>query len=220
MTHMTRPPKPLSRRERRVAARRAQILDAAAAVFSLNGYENATTREIALRADLSEGTLYNYFKNKHELFVGVADAFADTLVAAIDAISGDNLELDMSDLFAERFRSGRERRLLMLFAYKSRIDPDGHAVRQAVSRIVEATERKLREAIAEGAARPVNPAVAAATLNAAIMGFAILYELSSAWRGDSAEHDELTFSPELLGTEITDLFLHGLQARQGDSDHS
>ena len=58
---------PKNRRERRIAARQEQILEAAAIVFSTKGYERATTREIAEAADVSEGTLYNYFDNKIEL---------------------------------------------------------------------------------------------------------------------------------------------------------
>ena len=60
-----------TRRERRVAARRAQILEAAEAVFAAKGYHGATTREIAQAADVSEGTLYNYFANKRDLFIGL-----------------------------------------------------------------------------------------------------------------------------------------------------
>lgn len=202
----------LTRRERRAAARRAEILDAAAAVFSQNGYENATTREIAEMADVSEGTLYNYFDSKRALFLGVADAFADSLVAAINAVDVVDLENSMTQLFADRFRSGRERRLLMLFLYKARMDANGdqRSIHNVIARLVAATEARVREAIAAGTMRPANPVVAAATLNAAIMGFAVLYELSSAIPGDSAESDPDAFYPELLGEAVTDIFLSGL----------
>jgi AcrR family transcriptional regulator len=212
MTHTSSFPSATSRRERRAAARRADILDAAAAVFSQHGYENATTREIADRADVSEGTLYNYFANKQALFLGVADAFADSLVAAIDDVAVEDVENTMTRMFADRFRSGRERRLLMMFLYKARVDENGEqrSVHNAISRLVAATEARVREAIEAGTMRPVNPAVAAATLNAAIMGFAILYELSSAIHGDSAESDNAAIPPELLGEAVTDIFLNGL----------
>lgn len=212
MTQNSSFPPATSRRERRAAARRADILDAAGSVFSQYGYENATTREIAERADVSEGTLYNYFDSKQALFLGVADAFADGLVEAIGAVTVDDLENSMTQMFADRFRSGRERRLLMMFLYKARVDENGEqrSVHNAISRLVAATEARVREAIDAGTMRPVNPAVAAATLNAAIMGFAILYELSSAIHGDSAESDNAAFPPELLGEAVTDIFLKGL----------
>src|SRR5262249_40407942 len=45
-----------------------QILDAARAVFLQKGIR-ATTAEVARRAGVAEGTIFNHFKNKDELFV-------------------------------------------------------------------------------------------------------------------------------------------------------
>ena len=69
-----------TRRERRIATRRAQILEAAEAIFAAKGYHGATTREIAQAADVSEGTLYNYFASKRDLFVGLMTSRTDALV--------------------------------------------------------------------------------------------------------------------------------------------
>jgi AcrR family transcriptional regulator len=62
---MTEKRKP--RRERRIAARKRQILQAAAQVFAEKGFNGATTREIADIADVAEGTIYNYFDSKEDL---------------------------------------------------------------------------------------------------------------------------------------------------------
>lgn len=56
-----------------IEARRAQILSAAAGVFSEKGFLGATIREIAERAGVAEGTLYNYFGSKREIMLAVAD---------------------------------------------------------------------------------------------------------------------------------------------------
>jgi AcrR family transcriptional regulator len=50
-------------------ARREAILDVARAVFLEEGYANASMSTIAARVGGSKGTLYNYFKNKEELFI-------------------------------------------------------------------------------------------------------------------------------------------------------
>ncbi|KQY30249.1 TetR family transcriptional regulator [Caulobacter sp. Root1455] len=49
-------------------ARREAILDVASDVFQEEGYANASMSTIAARVGGSKGTLYNYFKNKEELF--------------------------------------------------------------------------------------------------------------------------------------------------------
>jgi len=51
-------------------ARREAILDVASDVFLEEGYANASMSTIAARLGGSKGTLYNYFKNKEELFAG------------------------------------------------------------------------------------------------------------------------------------------------------
>ncbi len=55
--------------------REAQILEAALEVFSARGFGAATVPEIAERAGLAVGSIYNYFPSKRELFVGVIKYF-------------------------------------------------------------------------------------------------------------------------------------------------
>ena len=193
-----------SRRERRIAARRAQILDAAASVFSQKGYQNATTKEIAEAADLSEGTLYNYFTSKRDLLIGVARAYADEVIADLDNIQADGYEVLLAQFMANRFRRGRERRLFMVFLYESRWNEDvrKYYVEETMHQIIERSENHMRDLIEMGILRNVNPTIAARTMSATIMGFAALFEL-----GASVEHA----SPEFLGAQVTDILWNGLR---------
>jgi len=59
------------RRERERLARREQILEAAKEVFEEKGFLNATTEEIAQRAELAVGTLYRYFQSKEEMYISL-----------------------------------------------------------------------------------------------------------------------------------------------------
>jgi AcrR family transcriptional regulator len=64
--------KPTSKRkEREKEARRQAILDAAGRVFSRKGFYEATLDEIAAEAELAKGTLYNYYKDKQDIFVSL-----------------------------------------------------------------------------------------------------------------------------------------------------
>ena len=76
---MSEPNPPIhTRRERRVAARRVQILDAAARLFAEKGFHRTTTKDIAEAADVSEGTLYNYFVNKEDMLLGIMSRLVET----------------------------------------------------------------------------------------------------------------------------------------------
>jgi AcrR family transcriptional regulator len=78
------PPQPL----RGGALTRSRILDAAAALMREVGLTRATTKEIARRAGCSEATLYKYFRDKEEIFMGVlherVPAFPDHLTALLE----------------------------------------------------------------------------------------------------------------------------------------
>ncbi len=56
-----------------IAARRDQILDAAATVFAARGFHPTTVREVARAAGVADGTIYNYFENKTALLLGILD---------------------------------------------------------------------------------------------------------------------------------------------------
>lgn len=76
---------------RRGDATRQQLLDAAAAVFTERGYSGATTKEIARRAGVSEGTIYRHYADKRELFVAVfatRNASDFEAVTALPALAG------------------------------------------------------------------------------------------------------------------------------------
>lgn len=51
--------------------RRQQIIQAAAEVFGNSNFQNASISEIAQRANIAEGTVYQYFKNKEDLFFSI-----------------------------------------------------------------------------------------------------------------------------------------------------
>lgn len=67
---------------------RERILAAAVAVIRERGIVAATTKEIARRAGVSEGSLYNHFANKTALFAAALGEVAGTARAAMAALLG------------------------------------------------------------------------------------------------------------------------------------
>ena len=70
MTENTK--KPGSIREKTTAKRRNQILEAAVMCFLEHGYHQTGVRDIAARAGVSLGNLYNHFRGKHDVLVEIA----------------------------------------------------------------------------------------------------------------------------------------------------
>lgn len=78
------PPAPSLRRtpvQQRSADRLARILDACAELLDETGYENLSTRAVALRAGVPIGSVYRFFGNKRALAIALAhrnlDRYAD-----------------------------------------------------------------------------------------------------------------------------------------------
>jgi AcrR family transcriptional regulator len=61
----------LSRKERELQFRMNLVLDAAEEVFSDSSYAAASVEEIARRAEISVGTLYNLFASKEDIYSNV-----------------------------------------------------------------------------------------------------------------------------------------------------
>jgi len=64
--------------------RRAEILDAATAVFSKDGFATADVQEIADQTGVGKGTVYRYFSSKEELFLASVDHGMRNLKIAVD----------------------------------------------------------------------------------------------------------------------------------------
>lgn len=69
-------------RQQRSERTRDQILEAAVEVFAQHGYAHGTTNRIAERADISIGSLYQYYPNKDAILIELAGRHLDAGVAA------------------------------------------------------------------------------------------------------------------------------------------
>jgi AcrR family transcriptional regulator len=84
-------------RQLRAAETRQRILDAAAQVFAEYGYAAGTTNRIAARAQLSIGSLYQYFPNKDAVLRALMQAHADAGAHLIAERSADGLPANLED---------------------------------------------------------------------------------------------------------------------------
>ncbi|MFJ2112918.1 TetR family transcriptional regulator [Streptomyces sp. NPDC087850] len=87
------------RRQARGERRIAQLLDAAASVFSEHGYTAASTNAIAREAGVSPGTLYQFFPNKEAIAVELGSRLlASWHTAYGEALTAAHLQLPLDQL--------------------------------------------------------------------------------------------------------------------------
>lgn len=69
------------------------ILNAAFEVFRANGFTNASMKDIAVKAGLGKGTLYEYFQNKEDLFIQVVQVKTSYFFNEINRRISNNITL-------------------------------------------------------------------------------------------------------------------------------
>lgn len=92
-------------RARNKLAKRGRIIEAARALFREKGFEAATTREIAERAEVGAGTLFLYARNKSDLLVLVYwESIRDTVREAFTTLpAGAPLAEELMHVFTRLF---------------------------------------------------------------------------------------------------------------------
>ncbi len=88
----------LNRKEIEKEARKADIINTAAQLFSERGFHEVKMDEIAEQVGLSKGTIYLYFENKEALFFSIIQVRLTELIQQMRTI------LLLHDLFIENLR--------------------------------------------------------------------------------------------------------------------
>ena len=130
-------------RQQRATQTRRDILDAAARVFGEHGYAAGTTNRIAAAADVSIGSLYQYFPNKDAILAALTDAHIEA----------------GTTLLTERLRDGLPESLEATLRLFVRAAIDNHRDQPALHRVLfeeaprsAALLERLRETEARGVA--------------------------------------------------------------------
>ncbi|MBA3741842.1 TetR/AcrR family transcriptional regulator [Sporichthya sp.] len=193
---------------------RGLLLDAAVDVFARRGYAGTTTREIALRAEVSEGLLFRHFGTKAVLFEeAVVRPFARYLDDYVDRwIAAPAASIAVVELTAEYIgglydllRDRREVVLALLAANEHEAELDG-VVTDAIATSLKRVEAlTTREATARGYSM-MDPHLASRTFFATVMGMAVL----DRWYDRPGEPRP---SRDAIVTEMTTMLVYGLENR-------
>lgn len=90
--------------------KRQDILNSARALFKDNGFHNTKMEDIAIAAGVGKGTLYEYFKNKQNIFDESCIEYVDLMIDSVKYIC------NMDNTFKEK--------LLILFNGKLKMESD------------------------------------------------------------------------------------------------
>jgi AcrR family transcriptional regulator len=194
-------------RRRRPEERAQQIMDAAVRLFAEQGYERTTTRAIAQEAGISEGTIYKYFDSKRALLFAIThqsivDPLKTLLEKMPDATDDQLIRAIIHDRLALWDRAAP---FLKVVISEALFNPEltSEYQRQVTGPALAMLEAYITKRIADGAFRPVNPAVAARSL------IGLLFFFFHIWHNmfgmtESIQH-------EALVEELARIYLDGVR---------
>lgn len=166
-------PRPQQARSRRT---RQRILDAAADVFEVKGYDETTTAEIARKAGVAVGTLYGWFPDKRAILLEIlhdtVERMAEEIVGGLDPelwagadVRASARALIEKSFKTRRLRPGLQRILWERFFKDPQVRESMEAIEERVQGAIEALLCSLNDA---GRTRVADPASAAFAIHAAV----------------------------------------------------
>jgi AcrR family transcriptional regulator len=189
-----------------------RILAAAELVFSRDGFQDATTREIARQAGVNEVTLFRHFRTREELLRATLDqgcATFEALVEQSDEVWKDRLPEGLEHYVHEMYFLVRQREALVrAFVSETRILPE--SIRSALREFMEQRKARLvarlKKAQELGLVRKDVDLSAASDLIRDSIHSAIL-------RHTAYNTDPETVDAHLQG--VADILYHGIKANHG-----
>ncbi len=194
---------------KRAEVTRERILEAARHEFGAAGYDRATTRAIARRAGVAEGTLYRHFTGKQELLTA---CLAEVILAPIHTLFSDDGRTDhqiICDFIHDRIQLWSNNlpalRVLLsqaMFNDSVRQNWYEHVMIPGLAAVTRYIERRIEQ----GVFRPVQPQVAARALLGMVLSLGFM---SAAVGGERLPPPE-----DALVETFADIFLRGILAER------
>ncbi len=123
------------------AQTKQRIIDAARLLFMEKGYAATSTADLAMAADVAEGSIFYHFGSKRTLLEALGKIYAEGMVKAMQGDAKDFGDLDPGDMVARCFDycqiEGDPKDMIGLDLHSGEGEKFEHAARQVVLDFVE-----------------------------------------------------------------------------------
>ncbi|MEB3225896.1 MAG: TetR/AcrR family transcriptional regulator [Synechococcus sp.] len=188
---------------------RDRILKAALQLFAQKGYEKTTTKELAEKAQVAEGTLFRHFSNKKSILIEVATlGWMDLLTDFLTEMSEMGSYKAIAQVMRHRMLNiHKNKNLLKVCFIEAQAHPELKEKIQAevIDKMEDIAEAFFESAMEKGIYRKMNPHIVAQVF----LGMFAIAGFSDVTIGDP------NASPEYLremAEGIADIFLNGVLA--------
>ncbi|MDX1976424.1 MAG: TetR/AcrR family transcriptional regulator [Pseudanabaenaceae cyanobacterium bins.68] len=186
---------------------RSKILQSAQKLFSRQGFDGTTTKDLATDAGVAEGTLFRHFTNKKAILIEVAtDGWNQILTDLLAELCEMGSYKAIAQVMRRRMGSMRENMDVMRVCFMEvQFHPELREEVQAkvIDKMTETAEIYFSEAIAKGVYRSsLDPKVVAKVFVGmfAVAGFS----------NETLSKGGSPFELQQMAEGISDIFLHGV----------
>lgn len=195
----------------RAESRRSQIVAVAAELFASRGFSGTTTKEIAEGAGVSEAIIFRHFATKDDLYRAILDdkvnQTTERMKENLNEAAGrkdDNAYFGSLAYEMLEFHS-KDRTFMRLLLFSAL---EGHDLSEiffhsTAREMKNHIRRYIKQRVADGAFRPIDPALAAR----AFVGMV----LNQAQVRNIFRDDDLRFSNRQIADRFVDIFLNGIR---------
>ena len=167
---------------RRAAARPDEVLDAALALFSVQGFAQTSVEAVARAAGLSKAAVYLYFPSKNALLAGlVRRAVVPVAELALGAVDGDPLIVIAGLLRAAAARMAEPGVMAVpaLVMREAAVVPEIAEVyrEEVMDRVLPALRQVIARGVASGQLRAVDPDLTVRSIVGAVLAHVVLAQV-------------------------------------------
>jgi len=190
---------------------RSRILQAALRLFAAKGYEGTTTKDLAGKANVAEGTLFRYFPNKKAILIEVATrGWVDILTDLLTELSEMGSYKAVAQVMRRRVLRMRENSdLLRVCFIEAQFHPElkERIQSEVIAKMTDVAEAFFQTAIDRGVYRPMNPKIVAQVF----LGMFAIAGFSSETILDS---NASPFALQEMAEGIAEIFLNGVLVKE------
>jgi AcrR family transcriptional regulator len=190
---------------------RDKILKAAQKLFARNGYDGTTTKELAEKAGIAEGTLFRHFTNKKAILVEVAtqgwiELLTDLLTELSEMASYEAISHVM---YKRMLRLGDNYDMMRVCFMEVQFHPDlrERIQSEVIEKMTDVAEAFFQTAMERGVYRRMNPRVIAQVFLGMFVVAGFSHETIAQPNASPQEMKE-------MAEGLADIFLNGVLAKK------
>ena len=205
--------------EEEISKRQWDILDAAIKIFSEKGYEGGRTSDIAKEANISEGTIFRYFKTKKDLLIGllmplVVKFFRPLMFKSVEKImdneKNETIDVVLKNLMLDRMSLIKKNApLVKTVLVESIYHPEllEPLQKDVAPKIIPIIDKFFKDNIEKGNLRDLDPRLMSRSLVSLLAGFLILSNsLPEVFKTEGNEKDI---------EKLVDILINGIGSKGG-----